>query len=85
MAEVVYVLCSVTSALCAVLLFRSYRQNRVRLLFWSTICFAALALNNVVMFIDLVILPQTDLFAVRGLIAVVGMSVLLAGFIWDGA
>ena len=84
MAEAVYVLCAVTSAVCAVLLFRSYRRNKVRLLFWSTFCFSALALNNVVLFIDLVMTsPQTDLMAVRGLVAVVGLAALLVSFIWD--
>ena len=36
----VYVLCLLTSLACAVLLLRSYRQTRIRLLLWSGLCFA---------------------------------------------
>jgi len=85
MAEAVYLLCTVTSAVCAVLLFRSYRRSKIRLLFWSTFCFVALALNNVVLFVDLVMVPQVDLLALRGLVAIVGLSALLVSFIWDAA
>ena len=83
MPEAVYVLCAVASAVCAGLLFRSYRRNEVRLLFWSIFCFGALALNNVVLFIDRVVVVQADLSVIRGLIAAVGMSALLISFIWD--
>lgn len=83
MPETVYVLCAVASALCASLLFRSYRRNRVRMLFWSTFCFVALAINNILLFVDRVLVLQTDLSALRGLVAVIGMSTLLISFIWD--
>ena len=65
MAEAVYVLCALTSATCAILLVRAYRQNRVRLLFWSAFCFIALAINSVLVFVDLIVVPETDLGVVE--------------------
>ena len=47
MAETVYILCALTSVFCAVLLMRSYRRQRTRLLLWSTLCFAGLAINKI--------------------------------------
>jgi hypothetical protein len=72
-----------TSGACTVLLFRGYRRKRVRLLMWSTICFAGLTLNNVFLFCDLVVFPDIDFRPVRLLAALAGMLVLLYGFIWD--
>lgn len=43
MPAAVYILCGLTSVLCAVLLLRSYARKRVRLLLWSGLCFAGLA------------------------------------------
>lgn len=81
MAEAIYLLCALTSTACAVLLFRSWRLARERLLVWSAVCFVALAVNNAILFADLVVFPQTDLLLLRNLAAFVGMSSLLAGLI----
>ena len=43
----VYLLCFLTSSICALLLGRSYARTRSRLLLWSAICFCLLALANV--------------------------------------
>ena len=83
MAELVYALCAATSFLCALLLFRGYRTSRTRLLFWASLCFAGLALNNALLFIDLILLPQIDLFLWRSATALAGMSLLLYGLIWE--
>jgi len=83
MAEAVYALCALTSTVCAILLVRSYRRTRIRLLFWSAFCFMALAINSVLVFIDLVVVPQTDLLLLRSLTAVVGLGGLLFALIWD--
>jgi hypothetical protein len=83
MAEGVYSLCAATSIVCALLLFKGYRASRTRLLFWASLSFAFLALNNVLLFIDLIVLPGTDLFALRTAPAVIGMAVLLFGLIWE--
>jgi hypothetical protein len=68
---------------CATLLTRAYVRRRVRLLMWSAICFVGLTINNVALFIDLVLFPDVDLRLLRLVPAVVGMSCLLYGFILD--
>ena len=83
MAEAVYILCAVTSALCAVLLFRGYVRSRLRFLLWSSICFVGLFANNVLLFVDKVLLPDVDLSVWRSLPAVLGLAVLLYGLVWD--
>ena len=82
-ALVVYTLCVVTSGLCAVLLGRSYLRTRMRLLLWSTLCFVLLAANNLVVVLDLVLLPDADLRLFRHLLSLAAVSLLLVGFIWD--
>ena len=84
MAEAVYILCAITSILCAMLLLRGYRATRTRLLFWASLCFVFLAINNVILYFDLVILPpQIDLFWYRNIAALIGMLLLLFGLTWD--
>ena len=84
MAEAVYILCALTSILCAVLLLRGYRATRTRLLFWASLCFGFLAINNVILYFDLVILPpQIDLFWYRNAVALIGMLVLVFGLTWE--
>lgn len=83
MAAAVYLLCAVTSIVCAALLIRAYRANRARLLFWSSLCFIGLALNNVLVFIDLILVPQIDLRTLRDAVALVALAVMLFGLIWD--
>ncbi len=82
MAEAVYILCALTSILCAALLFRGYRANRTRLLFWASLSFLFLAIDNVVLYLDLVIL-RPDLFWYRTGCALAGMLLLLFGLIWE--
>lgn len=84
MAEAVYILCAVTSILCAVLLLRGYRATRTRLLFWASLCFVFLAINNVILYVDLVLLPpQYDLFWYRNTAAIIGMLLLIFGLTWE--
>lgn len=79
----VYVLCFLTSGACAWLLARSYRRSRARLLVWSAACFLLLAANNLVVTIDLVLLPSRDFRLLRHLLSLAAIAVLLFGFIWD--
>lgn len=82
MITAVYLLCSLTSVLCAVLLLRSWFRGRSRLLLWSGLCFTGLAINNVVLVIDKAT-PALDLSLVRTLPALVGMLLLLYGLVWE--
>ncbi|HET6572916.1 MAG TPA: DUF5985 family protein [Fimbriiglobus sp.] len=79
----VYVLCAATALACAVLLLRGYRRSRTRLLLWCGLCFLALTAENVVLFFDLVVYQDVDLMALRRACALVGVSVLLYGLVWE--
>lgn len=80
----VYILCFLTSSLCAWLLTRSYRASGTRLLLWSAIAFVLLAINNLFVVIDLVVLGASASIQMPRLIASLGaVMVLLFGFIWD--
>jgi hypothetical protein len=85
MAEAVYILCALTSAACAVMLLRGYLRSRARFLLWSCLCFAALFINNVMLVIDKVFVPQRTVMdpAWRAGIALIGLSLLIFGLIWD--
>jgi hypothetical protein len=83
MAEVVYVLCTLTSALCAALLLRGYRAHGTRLLFWSAICFAGLAISNFVLFLDLFVFPDRSFAVWRSVTSLVPLMALSFGLVWD--
>jgi hypothetical protein len=83
MATLVYALCALTSLACAVLLLRGYAAGRVRLLLWSGLCFAGLALNNVLLLVDKRLVPAVDLSLWRTLPAVAGVALLLYGLVWE--
>ena len=79
----VYILCFLTSATCAWLLGRSYLANRTRLLLWSSICFIFLALNNLALVLDMVVLPTYDLRLTRLVLALAAAVALIWGFVWE--
>ena len=83
MAETVYVLCALTSVLCALLLVRSWQRSRARILLWSSLCFVGLAANNILLLIDLVFIPDVDLSIVRAATALGAVGVLVIGLIWE--
>jgi hypothetical protein len=80
---VVYGLCLLTSALCAGLLLRAWRQSRSRLLLWTALSFSFLALNNLFLVVDMVILPTVDLWYWRQAASLLSIGVLVYGFIWE--
>ena len=82
-AKVVYVLCALTSIGCAAMLVRGYLASRVKLLLWSSLCFIGLALNNVFLVVDRVLLPLEDLSLARSLPGSLGLLLLLYGLIWE--
>jgi hypothetical protein len=83
MGEVIYVLCALTSIVSAALLLRSYAATRTRLLLWSSLCFVGLAANNVLLFVDLVVVPGVDLSLPRALLSFGAVALLNFGLIWD--
>lgn len=83
MASVVYALCALTSGLCAALLLRAYRASRERLLLWSSLSFLGLTCNNLLLFVDLTLIPQIDLSLYRSATAAISVMLLLGGLIWS--
>jgi hypothetical protein len=83
MATGVYLLCALTSALCAVLLLREYRRSRARLLLWSSISFSGFAISNALAFTDFVIFPQVDMWQIRPALTCLAVSARLYGHVWD--
>ena len=63
MAAVSYSLCVLTAFACAILLTRAYRTSRSRLLFWGALCFWGLTLTNAIAFVDVLVVPEHDLYA----------------------
>lgn len=83
MEAVVYALGALTSAACALLLWRGWLRSRSRLLVWSAACFAGLAANNALLFIDKIVITDVDLSTPRAATALAALVVLLAGLIWE--
>ena len=71
-----------TCAGCMGLLFRRYAQSGRRLLFWSGWCFLFLTLNNILLFLDLVVL-EMDLRPWRHAAAVPALGVMIYGLLSD--
>lgn len=79
----VYLLCAATCLLCAVMLYRGYRRSRVRLLLWSSLCFAGLMVDNLMLYTDLHIFPEVRLVIWRKLPGLIATMLLLYGLIWE--
>lgn len=82
-AEAVYLLCALASGGCAALQLRGFFRSRTTLLLWSSLAFLGLALSNALLFLDLVVLPGTDLFLARNLVGAASGLLLLYGLIWE--
>jgi hypothetical protein len=83
MEEGVYILCSLTAAACSGLLFRGYFRSRSRLLLWCALFFGALALENMILFLDFIVVPDVDLSLIHRSMPLLGIGLLLYGLIWD--
>ncbi|MGB9198182.1 MAG: DUF5985 family protein [Terriglobales bacterium] len=84
MVSAVYIIGALVTLTCGVLLLRGYARSRVKLLLWSGLCFIGLALSNALVFVDLVIFPEVDLYILRLLTAALAMMILLYGLVWEG-
>jgi hypothetical protein len=79
----VYLLCAATSLLCAVMLFRGYARTGVRLLFWSGLCFTGLMVDNIILYVDIVVVPEVSLVVWRKIPGLIAIMLLLYGLVWD--
>ena len=83
MRAVVYILGTLTSLCCAWLLLRGYVRVKRKLLFWSGLCFAGLTVSNALVFVDVVLYPDVNIYRWRLGTAAVAMILLLYGLIWE--
>ena len=67
------------------MLLRGYARTKARFLLWSSLCFIALFVNNLLLTIDKVFIPDRSLFDPmwRSGAALVGLLLLVYGLIWD--
>jgi Family of unknown function (DUF5985) len=82
-AATVYILSAVISLACAALLLRSYMQVRTGLLLWAAVCFLGLTLNNLLLFVDKVVVDEVDLSLWRTIPALAGTLALVFGLLWE--
>jgi hypothetical protein len=80
---IVYLLCGGTALVCTLLLLRGFSRTGARLLLWSALCFGCLTLNNFLTAIDLAVFPDVDLFLLRNATALIGLSALIYGLVWE--
>ena len=83
MSATLYLLNFAVNLLCSFLLLRAYRRVTKRLLLWSGLCFAGLAISSVMVFVDLIVFPAVDLFQVRLIIGIAAMALMVYGLIFE--
>jgi hypothetical protein len=81
LAEAIYLLCAATSIAAAVLLLRQYRASRTRLLFWSSLGFFGLAVNSVLVYVDLTLIPNVDFSLARGVVGAIAIIAIVYGLL----
>jgi hypothetical protein len=65
------------------MLFRGYARTGVRLLFWSGLCFAGLMVDNVMLYVDIIVVPDFSLIIWRKIPGLVAILSLVYGLIWE--
>ena len=84
-AGVIYLLCAATSLVAAGMLWRQYLRRRTPLLLWSSVGFVGLAINNVLVWVDLGLFTGVDLSLIRSAAAAIAIVVLVYGLIWEAS
>ena len=79
MAVLTFALCAITALACAVMLLMGARRTGSRMLFWSGLCFAGLAISNSLIVLDA--LSIAVLGSLRLAVSLVSVSLLLYGLI----
>lgn len=80
---VIYLLCMATSVTCAVLLAGAYGRTRSRLLLWTALSFGLLAVNNLLLVLDMLVFHEVDLWPLRAISMLGALAVLIYGFVWE--
>ena len=81
MPSVIYALCALAALACTVLLLLGAQRTGSRMLFWSGLCFAGLALSNGLIVVDKLVVP--DLGTLRLAISLLSVSLLLYGLVFE--
>jgi len=79
----VNILGTITVGLCALLLLRAYVRLRTRLLLWSGFCFIGLTLANALLFVDLAVMPDINLYRWRLAVAAGAVLLLVYGLVFE--
>ena len=83
MQGLVYILCTITSVASAFFLARASRGASGRLMFWSAICFAGMAVNNLLLYIDVAVGPKYDWSLAPNIVALISVAVLIYALVWE--
>lgn len=83
MSSVTFILCTIISLISAILLMRSAKGPQGRFLFWGAIYFLGAALNNILLYIDAVVVPDVDWALAPNLVGLVSIAILIYALIWE--
>ena len=83
MAELIYGLCTVLSLAIAAMLWRQYRRAPTRMIYWTTLCFIGLALSNLLLVLDKLVIPEMDLRVLRHSVSLLSIGMLLFGLVYE--
>ena len=83
MALIIYLLCTLTSFICAWMLLKSYITTKSKILLWSSLCFMTLFVSNIFLVIDALTGPEINLLTLRLIISLIALLFLLFGLIWE--
>ena len=83
MAELIYGLCTLLSLAIAVMLWRQHRRVPTRMIYWTALCFTGLALSNLVLVLDKLVVPEFDLRILRHSLSLLSIGLLLFGLIYE--
>ena len=77
-----YALCAATALVCAILLLRAYRRSHSPVLWWSGLCFCGLAIANVILVLDKLVVAAIDLEPLRLGVTLASMTLLVYGLLY---
>ena len=83
MIGLIYALCALTAFACCWMLLRTYARIGYKLLLWGGLCFAGLTLSNMLLIVDVFVVPQINLSTWRLVFGLIATLVFLYGLIWD--
>lgn len=82
MPGLIYIICGLTSLGSAWLLGRGALKRHDGLMFWSSLCFFGMGVNNLLLYLNFIIFPEVELLIVARIAMVFSVLVLNFGLIW---